>query len=168
MKKVLLVLIAALAFSCGAYAQRHNTGYAGIGIASNLRSAEEGLTGPTLTGGFRNYNRYSPVSFTAGAEGFFYYIPSRSINAIGAFAIPEIGLAIGAPFFKVFFHSGVMIGYDSAATNSAGEKQGFVWGGKDGLAFEFGQHVTLDFSVYVPHYNFNKTLFAVNFIWRFN
>lgn len=160
MKKVILVLFVALAFSCGAYAQRHNTVFAGIGAASNLRSAGEGKTGPVFTAGFRNYNRNAILSFAAGAEALVYYIPSKTQSAFGAFAIPEIGLAIGPSFFKVYPHTGIMLGYDTA-------DNAFGWGGKDGLAFEFGRHVTIDFSLYVPKYNFNETLYAVNFIWRF-
>lgn len=160
MKKVLFVLIAAFALSTGAFAQRFNVPYAGIGAASNFRSAGEGMTGPTITAGFRNYNRHSFVSFTAGAEAFGYYIPSRTVTAIGGFAIPEIGVTIGPDFFKAYPHTGIMLGYDTA-------ERVFGWGGKEGLAFEFGRHVTVDFSTYVPRYDFHEALYAVNFIWRF-
>ena len=160
MKKVFLILIAVLAFSGGAFAQRHNTPFVGIGMATNFRSAEEGKTGPALTVGFRNYNRHSFLSFAVGAEALGYYIPSSTQSAVGGFAIPEIGLAIGPDFFKVYPHSGFMLGYDSV-------DNAFGWGGKEGLAFEFGRHVTIDFSVYVPKYNFREALYAFNFIWRF-
>ncbi len=160
MKKLFLILIAALAFSSGAFAQRHSTPYAGIGVASNFRSAEEGRTGPAVSVGFRNYNREAILSFGVGAEALFYYIPSSTRSTWGIFAIPEIGLAIGPDFFKVYPHTGFMLGYDSADNV-------FGWGGKEGIAFDFGRHFTVDFSTYVPRYNFNEALFAVNFVWRF-
>ena len=159
MKKVFLILIAVFALSSGAFAQRHFVPYAGIGVATNFRSSEEGRTGPAFTAGFRNYNRHSFISLGLGAEAFGYVIPSQR-TTMGAFGIPEIGLAIGPDFFKVYPHSGFMLGYDSA--NNV-----FGWGGKEGIAFEFGRHVTVDFSTYVPRYNFHEALYAVNFIWRF-
>lgn len=159
MKKAFLILITVLAFSSGAFAQRHNTPFAGIGVATNFRSAEVGRTGPALTAGFRNYNRHSFISLGLGAEAFGYVIPSQR-TTVGVFAIPEIGVAIGPSIFKFYPHSGFMLGYDSA--NNA-----FGWGGKEGLAFEIGRHVTIDFSAYVPRYNFHEALYAVNFIWRF-
>jgi len=158
MKKLFLILVAVLAFSSGTFAQRHSTPYAGIGVTTNFRSAEVGRTGPAFTAGFRNYNRLSFISLGLGAEAFGYVIPSQRTTA-GAFAIPEIGVAIGPSIFKVYPHSGFMLGYDSA--NNA-----FGWGGKEGLAFEFGRHLTIDFSTYVPRYNFYEALYAVNFIWR--
>lgn len=160
MKKAILVLAATLAISIGAFAQRHNVPYAGIGVASNFRSAEEGRTGPALTLGFRNYNRHSFISFGVGAEAFGYYIPSLTASALGAFAIPEIGVAIGPSVFQVYFHSGFMLGYDSI-------DKAFGWGGKEGVSFNAGRHVTIDFSTYVPKYNFHAALYAVNLIWRF-
>ena len=159
MKKVFLILIAVIAFSCGAFAQRHNTPYAGIGVATNFKKGELSRTGPALTAGFRNYNRHSFISLGLGAEAFCYVIPSQP-TTVGAFGIPEIGLAIGPSIFKVYPHSGFMLGYDSA-------NRAFGWGGKEGLAFEFGSHVTIDLSTYVPRFNFREALYAVNFIWRF-
>ena len=159
MKKVFLILMAVIAFSGGAFAQRHNTPFVGIGVTTNFRSAEAGRTGPSITAGFRNYNRHSFLSLGVGAEALCYVIPSQQ-TTVGAFAIPEIGLAIGPGVFKIYPHSGFMLGYDSA--NNV-----FGWGGKEGLAFEFGRHVTIDFSTYVPRYNFYEALYAVNFIWRF-
>ena len=158
MKKLFLILVAVLAFSGGAFAQRHSTPYAGIGVTTNFRSAEVGRTGPAFTAGFRNYNRLSFISLGLGAEAFGYVIPSQRTTA-GAFAIPEIGVAIGPSIFKVYPHSGFMLGYDSA-------NKAFGWGGKEGLAFEFGRHLTIDFSTHVPRYNFYEALYAVNFIWR--
>jgi len=159
MKKQFLVLIAVIAFSSGAFAQRHSTPYAGIGVTTNFRNAAEGRTGPAFTLGFRNYNRNSFISFAVGAEAFGYVIPSQQ-TTMGIFGIPEIGVAIGPSVFKVYPHSGFMLGYDSA-------NKAFGWGGKEGLAFEFGRHVTIDFSTYVPRYKFSEALYAVNFIWRF-
>lgn len=159
MKKLFLILIAVLAFSCGAFAQRLSVPYAGIGVASNFRSAEVGRTGPAISAGFRNYNRNSFISLGLGAEALCYVIPSQQ-TTVGIFGIPEIGLAIGPNFFKIYPHSGFMLGYDSI-------NKAFGWGGKEGLAFEFGRHVTIDFSTYVPRYNFYEALYAVNFIWRF-
>jgi hypothetical protein len=160
MKKALLIVIASLALSVGAFAQRYSVPYAGVGLATNFRSADEGMTGPALTIGFRNYNRHSFISFAAGAEVLGYYIPSRTASAFGVFGIPEIGVAIGPSIFKVYPHSGFMLGYDSI-------DKAFGWGGKEGVAFEFGRHVTIDFSTYVPKFNFNEALYAINFIWRF-
>ena len=159
MKKLFLILIAALAFSSGAFAQRLSVPYAGIGVITNFRSAEEGRTGPAFTVGFRNYNRHAFLSVGVGAEAFGYVIPSQQ-TTMGVFGIPEIGLAIGPDFFKIYPHTGFMLGYDSVSNV-------FGWGGKNGLAFEFGRHVTIDFSTYVPRYNFYEALYAVNFIWRF-
>ena len=159
MKKLFLILIAVVAFSSGAFAQRHSTPYAGIGVTTNFRNAAEGRTGPAFTLGFRNYNRNSFISFAVGAEAFGYVIPSQQ-TTMGVFGIPEIGVAIGPSVFKVYPHSGFMLGYDSA-------NKAFGWGGKEGLAFEFGRHVTIDFSTYVPRYKFSEALYAVNFIWRF-
>ena len=159
MKKLFLILIVVIAFSSGAFAQRHSTPYAGIGVTTNFRNAAEGRTGPAFTLGFRNYNRNSFISFAVGAEAFGYVIPSQQ-TTMGIFGIPEIGVAIGPSVFKVYPHSGFMLGYDSANT-------AFGWGGKEGLAFEFGRHVTIDFSTYVPRYRFSEALYAVNFIWRF-
>jgi len=159
MKKLFLILIAVIAFSSGAFAQRHSTPYAGIGVTTNFRNAVEGRTGPAFTLGFRNYNRNSFISFAVGAEAFGYVIPSQQ-TTMGIFGIPEIGVAIGPSVFKVYPHSGFMLGYDSA-------NKAFGWGGKEGLAFEFGRHVTIDFSTYVPRYKFSEALYAVNFIWRF-
>lgn len=166
MKKALLVLIAAFALSIGAYAQRQPACYIGVGVATNLRSATEGKTGPAVAVGFRNYNRDMFLSFGYGAELFGYYIPSKTKSAFGAFANPEIGLAIGPRIFKVYPHTGFMLGYDSAALNANGEKQGFGWGGKDGIAFDFGRFLTIDFSAYVPKYQFREALYAASIIVR--
>lgn len=167
MKKTILIMIAILALSVGAFAQRQNVPFAGIGVATNFRSAEDGRTGPALTAGFRNYNRGSFVSFAAGAEAFGFVIPAKANTSFGVFAVPEIGVAIGPSIFKVYPHTGFMIGYDSAGKDANGNSKGFGWGGKDGIAFEFGRHVTIDFSTYVPRYRFSEALYAVNFIWRF-
>jgi len=166
MKKALLVLIAAFALSIGAYAQRQSACYIGAGIATNFRSAAEGKTGPALAAGFRNYNRDVFVSIAYGAELFGYYIPSQTQSAIGIFANPEIGVAIGPKIFKIYPHTGFMLGYDSATFNADGGKKSFGWGGKSGLAFDFGRFVTIDFSTYIPRYNFDEALYAASLIIR--
>ena len=160
MRKALLVLIAAFALSIGAYAQRQPACYIGVGVATNLRSATEGKTGPAVAVGFRNYNRNAFISVGVGAEAFGYIIPAS--REWGAFAAPEIGVAIGPKWFKFYPHTGVMFGYSSQAT-------GFGWGGKNGTAFDFGKCFTLDFSVMTPSYNFSEknSTYAVSLIFRF-
>lgn len=167
MKKVLLVLVAVLAISAGAFAQRQSDPYVGIGLATNFRSAEEGKTGPAISAGFRNYNRGSFLSVGYGAELFGYYVPSKQASSFGAFANPEIGLAIGPSIFKVYLHTGFMLGYDTSVLNNLGNNGAFGWGGKNGVSFDFGRLITLDFSTYVPRYKFADALYGVNLIVRF-
>lgn len=160
MKKIVLVLVAVFAICVGAYAQRFSVPYAGVGVVSNFNDK----TGVGFTGGCRNYNRYSFVSVGVGGEAHGYFIPTSnkpgSTNQFGVFGIPEIGIAIGPALFKVYPHTGLMFGYDSF-------NNGFFWGGKNGLAFDFGRHFTLDFSTYAPRYNYSVANYAVNIIWRF-
>lgn len=154
MKKLVVVLIAALLMSVSAFAQRQSVSYAGLSLVSNLSDK----TGAGVSFGMRNYNRQAFISFTYGGEAYAYIIPSNM--QYGAFAVPEIGVAIGPKGFKVFPHTGLMFGYDSGAN-------GFHWGGKDGLAFDFGKSFTVDFSTYLPRYSFDAVTYAVSFIWRF-
>ena len=154
MKKLVVVLIAVLLICASASAQRRTVSYAGAGLVSNLSD----MVGAGASFGVRNYNRQAFVSFTYGAEAYAYIIPSDM--QYGVFAVPEIGVAIGPKGFKVFPHTGLMFGYDSGAN-------GFHWGGKDGLAFDFGKNFTVDFSTYIPRYSFDTVTYAVSIIWRF-
>ena len=154
MKKLILVLVAAVAFCFSASAERTSVPYAGLCVTSNFAD----ITGPGMVVGFRNYNRNSFISVGIGGEAYSYYIPS--VNQFGAFAVPEIGLAIGFKGFKLYPHTGLMAGYDT-------KNAGFSWGGKDGLAFDFGKNFTLDFSTYVPGYRFSAATYTVGLIWRF-
>jgi len=161
MKKIVLVLVAVFAICVSASAQRRSVPYAGVGVITNFNVK----TGVGATFGFRNYNRNSFISLGLGGEAHGYFIPvSKNFPAphsqLGVFGIPEIGVAIGPDFFKVYPHTGLMFGYDSYY-------HGFHWGGKNGLAFDFGKHFTLDFSTYAPRYNYAAATYAVNFIWRF-
>ena len=156
MKKTILVLVAALAMSVSAFAQRESVPYVGIGVISDFSHT----AGGGLTVGFRNYNRHAFVSFGIGAEAFGFYVPYDHSSQLGIFGIPEIGVAIGPEFFKVYPHSGMMFGYNSYTGT-------INWGGKNGMAFEFGRHLTVDFSTYAPNYNYYHAIYAANFIWRF-
>jgi hypothetical protein len=156
MKKTILVLVAVFALCVSASAQRRSVPYAGIGVMSNFHNA----TGVGLSGGVRNYNRYSFISFGLSAELLGYAIPNPTAAQFGVFAVPEVGVAIGPSVFKVYPHSGFMFGFDSFS-------RGFHWGGKNGVALDFGRHITVDFSTYVPRYNFTAASYAVNVIWRF-
>lgn len=161
MKKTILLLVAVFAICVGASAQRRSVPYAGVGVITNFSDR----TGVGATFGFRNYNMNSFISIGVGGEAHGFFIPASKNNPdsrrqLGVFGIPEIGVAIGPDFFKVYPHTGLMFGYDSY-------NSGFYWGGKNGLAFDFGKHVTLDFSTYAPRYNYSAATYAVNFIWRF-
>ncbi len=156
MKKIIVLLIAAVALTVSASAQKRETvPYAGVSFLTNF---EEFGGGASF--GFRNYNRNAFVSVGVGAEAFGYIIPAS--REWGAFAAPEIGVAIGPKWFKFYPHTGVMFGYSSQAT-------GFGWGGKNGTAFDFGKCFTLDFSVMTPSYNFSEknSTYAVSLIFRF-
>lgn len=156
MKKIIFLLIAAVALTVSASAQKRETvPYAGVSFLTNF---EEFGGGASF--GFRNYNRNAFISVGVGAEAFGYIIPAS--REWGAFAAPEIGVAIGPKWFKFYPHTGVMFGYTSQAT-------GFGWGGKNGTAFDFGKCFTLDFSVMTPSYNFSEknSTYAVSLIFRF-
>ena len=154
MKKIIVVLIAALALCVSASAQRASVPYAGLSLVTNFADR----TGAGASFGMRNYNPNAFISFGVGAEAFAYLIPSARVY--GIFAVPEIGVAIGPKAFKVYPHTGLMFGYDKTST-------GFGWGGKNGMAFDLGKNFTLDFSTYMPKYNFALTTYAVGLIWRF-
>ncbi|MBO4670488.1 MAG: hypothetical protein J5640_01405 [Bacteroidales bacterium] len=154
MKKLLITLVAAFALCIGASAQRTTVPYAGISI--NFNNAND--VGAGVVGGFRNYNRDKFLSVGVGAEAYTYFLPVA--KQFGVFAVPEIGLAIGPRGFKVYPHTGLMFGYDTYT-------EGFAWGGKNGLAFDFGKSFTLDFSTYTPNYTFRAITYAIGMIWRF-
>lgn len=154
MKKVLVSLIAAIALCISASAQRTSVPYTGISVIFNSKSE----TGAGLVGGFRNYNRDKFVSVGLGAEGYAFFVPNT--KQFGIFGVPEIGIAIGPRSFKVYPHTGLMFGYDTVTA-------GFAWGGKNGIAFDFGRNFTLDFSTYSPSYNFLASTYAIGLIWRF-
>lgn len=154
----------ALSFACDASAQevsakrktyRQTVTYASLGAMANLSATDFGVG---VAVGFRNYNREAIVSFAPSIEAFADYFPVD--KKFGAFIVPEIGVAIGPKGFKIFPHTGLMLGYDN------GTKK-FAWGGKSGFAFDFGKHFTLDFSTYIPSYNFRELTWGANLIWRF-
>ena len=156
MKKTILILVAALAMSVSAFAQRESVPYVGVGVISDFTNS----TGASVSVGFRNYNRHAFISVGLGAEGFGFYIPTQHQTQLGIFGIPEIGLAIGPSGFKFYPHSGMMFGYNSYTKT-------VNWGGKNGVAFDIGRHFTVDFSTYAPNYNYYAAIYAVNFMWRF-
>lgn len=158
MKKFLVILAAIAAFSVSANAQRRLVSYVSLGPANKFVDVLKLHPGPAASIGFRDYNQDAIVSFTYGGEVFGYWIPDNGSNLFGAYAIPEIGVAIGPRGFKVYPHAGFMMGYGSDA-------KAFSTGTKSGLGFDFGDHVTLDFSGY---YAFSQTwTTAVNFLFRF-
>lgn len=154
MKKIIVILIAVCALCLSASAQKRATvSYSGLSLVTNFSDR----TGLGATFGVRNYNREAFISFGFGGEAYGYIIPKA--KQCGIFAVPEVGVAIGPKGFKVYPHTGLMFGLDTY-------NSGFNWGGKNGLAFDFGKHFTLDFSTYVPNYNFVATTYAVGLIWR--
>ncbi len=158
MKRFLLVLAALVAFGLSAGAQRQSVMYGSLGVAHRWGLTTSSNAGPNVALGFRNYNRDAIVSFTYGAELLGYWIPENAGNLFGVYAIPQLGVAIGPSGFKVYPHTGFMMGYGS-------DYNTFGTGIKSGLAFDFGSHITLDFSSY---YTFNNAwTSALNFIWRF-
>ncbi len=155
MKKIIVILVAVCALCISASAQkRASVSYSGISIVTNFADK----TGLGVAFGMRNYNRSAFVSFGAGGEVYSYLIPTA--KQFGVFAVPEIGVAIGPKGFKVYPHTGLMFGYDTY-------DKGFHWGGKNGLAFDVGQHFTLDFSTYLANYNILAATYAIGLIWRF-
>lgn len=155
MKKIIAIIALAIGLCISASAQRASVPYVSLGA---VYSMVDNNVGAGLAVGFRNYNRSKFLSVGLGAEAYTYYIPA--VKGVGAFVNPEIGLAIGPKGFKLYPHTGAMVGWDNI-TNS------FAWGGKEGLALDFGKNFTLDFSTYVPKFNFVSPTFAINLTWRF-
>ena len=159
MKK--LIAIAALMLSIGvsAFAQRMNVPYVSAGVITHVASGNFNDVGGDVAFGFRNYNRQALVSFTYGGEVLGFVAPGiNTSTSFGLYAIPEIGVAFGPSGFKFYPHTGFMMGYGS-------DSRKFGVGFKDGFAFDFGKHITLDFTTY---YTFNQYwTCALNFIWRF-
>lgn len=161
MKKVLAVITLALALCMSANAQRESVKYASIGVTGRWLDKAFSDPGMGVAFGFRNYNQDAFVSFSYGAEAYGYWIPrySGGSMAYGAYAIPEVGVAIGPRIFKWHPHAGVMLGYGF-------EGSGFTLGWKSGSSFDIGNHLTLDFSTYKP-FNYNPWTIAANLLWRF-
>ncbi|MBP5383261.1 MAG: hypothetical protein J6Y45_07915 [Bacteroidales bacterium] len=160
MKKILLVIAATLALSISAFAQREFVPYATLGVSSRVDGFFDNIAHPgaVVAAGFRNYNQDAFVSFTYGAEVFTNITPLSEGVLFGAYAIPQIGVAIGPSVFKVHLYSGFMMGYNN-------EIKSMSIGLKNGLSFDISDHITLDFSTYYP---FTATwISAINFIWRF-
>ena len=166
MKKFFVIIAAALAFSLTASAQREFVPYVNLGVTTRVNGFFGSIAHPggDLSVGFRNYNQDAFVSFAYGAEAFATVTPTNDKALFGAYAIPFIGVAIGPHGFKVFPHSGFMAGYN----NELGR---FNVGTKSGMAFDIGDHITLDLVNYQfigENWIFNTTwISAVNFIWRF-
>ena len=166
MKKFFVIIAAALAFSLSASAQREFVPYANLGVTTRVNGFFESFAHPggDAAFGFRNYNQGAFVSFAYGAEAFATVTPMTDQTLFGAYAVPQIGVVIGPRNFKVYPHTGFMAGYNN-------ELARFNVGFKDGLAFDFGDHITLDFSTY--HFIgdsfvlYDTWISAVNFIWRF-
>ena len=158
MKKVLVLFVIAamaLAVSSNASAQRRTVPYASLGPLANISASDFGVGAAV---GFRNYNRDAFVSFSPSLEVFGEFFPKDKI--FGAFIVPELGVAIGPKGFKFYPHTGVMLGYDTQTGS-------FAWGGKNGFAFDFGKHFTIDFCTYIPKYSFAATTYGINLVWRF-
>ena len=158
MKRIIVIAIialAALATATTASAQRRTTTYASLGALANFSASDFGVG---VAVGFRNYNRAAFVSFAPSIELFGDFFPKDKI--FGAFVNPEIGVAIGPKGFKLFPHTGLMLGYDT-------QTKAFAWGGKSGFALDFGKHFTIDFSTYIPKYQFSATTWGTNLVWRF-
>lgn len=154
MKRIILILFAALAFSFCASAQRAVVPYVGLSAVSNFTDK----TGAGLSFGFRNYNRASFLTLGFSTEAFGYYYPT--VKNFAAYAIPELGLGIGPSSFKIYPHSGVMLGYESISS-------AFSWGVKGGLSLDVGRVVSIDASFYLPDLNFSVINVGFGIIFRF-
>ena len=145
-----------LAMSANVSAQkRQSVPYASIGALANFSASNYGVG---VGFGFRNYNREAFVSFAPSIELLGYFFPADKV--FGAFINPEIGVAIGPRGFKIYPHTGFMLGYDNQTST-------FAWGGKNGFALDFGKHFTIDFVTYIPKYDFKATTVGTNLVWRF-
>ena len=159
MKKFLIILASLTIFVVSASAQRENVTYLTGGVIHRWSDSDNFYPGANLAFGFRNYNPEAGVSFSYGAELLGYWVPDAAKNnTFGAYAIPEIGIALGPRGFIIVPHAGFMAGYSS-------DRGTFGTGGKAGLAFDFGSHITLDFSSY--YIKGSSWISALNFIWRF-
>ncbi|MBO4742393.1 MAG: hypothetical protein J5533_02050 [Bacteroidales bacterium] len=158
MKKILILLAAILAFGMSASAQRQNITYATVGVVTDFYDASKIYPGIDAAYGFRNYNRDAFVSFAYGAEGYAYWLPSYGGAALGLYAIPSIGVAIGAKNFKIYPHTGFMAGFNTF-------QKKFSVGSMSGFALEFGRNAGVDFcAYYLSDYHWTS---AINFTWRF-
>ncbi len=166
MKKIFVIIAAALAFSLSASAQREFVPYVNLGVTTRINGFFTSFAHPggDLAVGFRNYNQDAFVSFAYGAEAFATITPVESGILYGAYAVPQIGVAIGPRNFKVYPHAGFMAGYNN-------ELKRFNVGSKSGLAFDFGDHITLDLATYQffgdSFRMLDTWISAINFIWRF-
>lgn len=161
MKKIILLIIAVLAITVSASAQRRNVPYASLGGATKVDGLFSSVDhfGGDAAFGFRNYNQDAFVSFTYGAEAWAYVIPANKI-LWGAYAIPQIGVAIGPSGFKWHPYAGFMAGFNN-------EKNKFTYGSKQGMAFDILNHVTIDLATYFPNMWSGTWITAINFIYRF-
>ena len=162
MKKIVLVialaivaLSASVSVSAKVEGKRSSVSYVSLSALTNLSASDWGV-GAAF--GFRNYNRNSFVSFAPSIEVFGEFFPNDKV--FGAFVIPELGVAIGPAGFKLFPHTGFMLGYDN-------QTRKFAWGGKSGFSLDFGKHFTFDVSTYIPKFDFKAMTWGAGIVWRF-
>ncbi len=162
MKKIILITLAIFAITASASAERRNVPYASLGVTTKVDGlfASFAHPGAGAAFGFRNYNQDAFVSFTYGAEAWTSLTPIRDGVLWGAYAVPQIGVAIGPRGFKWHPYAGFMAGYNN-------ETQRFNVGSKQGMSFDFGNHVSLDFATYIPNSWVGTWVTAVNIIYRF-
>ena len=158
MKKFLLIVSALLVFCIASSAQRQNVKYATVGVVTDIDDVNNLHPGIDAAYGFRNYNRDAFVSVAYGAEAYAFWLPSASYHSAGIYGIPQVGVSIGPSVFKVYPHWGFMAGFN----NMVGA---FNTGSNQGISFEFGNNVGVDFNTY---YIFKHAwMTAINFTWRF-
>ncbi|MBO4476310.1 MAG: hypothetical protein J5737_06285 [Bacteroidales bacterium] len=162
MKKIFLIAAAILALAVSANAQRKNVVYATLGVTSKVDGVFASFAHPGADAafGFRNYNQGAFVSFTYGAEAWASVTPVGEGVEWGVYAIPQIGVAIGPKGFKWHPYAGLMAGYNNYAAR-------FNVGSKQGMAFDIGNHITVDLATYLPNTWQGTWLTAVNFTYRF-